>query len=57
MRNALLVGTNQTKLLIYGTAAEAVTNVILDYGLIFGNLVCHNLVLMVQLMHLLLLKE
>jgi Na+-driven multidrug efflux pump len=38
MRNALLVGTNQTKLLIYGTAAEAITNVILDYGLIFGKL-------------------
>lgn len=38
MRNALLVGTNQTRLLIYGTAAEAVTNVILDYGFIFGKL-------------------
>jgi len=38
MRNALLVGTNQTKLLIYGTAAEAIANVILDYGFIFGKL-------------------
>lgn len=38
MRNALLVGTNQTKLLVYGTAAEALTNVVLDYGLIFGKL-------------------
>ena len=38
MRNALLVGTNQTKLLIYGTAAEALTNIALDYGFIFGKL-------------------
>jgi putative MATE family efflux protein len=38
MRNALLVGTNQTKLLVLGTAAEAVTNVVLDYGFIFGKL-------------------
>lgn len=38
MRNALLVGTNNTKLLIYGTAAEAISNVILDYGFIFGKL-------------------
>ena len=38
MRNALLVGTNNTKLLIYGTAAEAIANVILDYGFIFGKL-------------------
>lgn len=38
MRNALLVGTNQSKLLIWGTLAETIANVILDYGLIFGNL-------------------
>jgi len=38
MRNGLLVGTNQSKLLVYGTLAETVTNVVLDYGLIFGNL-------------------
>lgn len=38
MRNALLVGINQTKLLIFGTAAEAVANVIFDYGFIFGKL-------------------
>ena len=38
MRNALLVGTNQTRLLIWGTVAEAVTNIVLDYGLIYGNL-------------------
>ena len=38
MRNALLVGTNQSKLLIWGTLADTVSNVILDYGLIFGNL-------------------
>ena len=38
MRNALLVGTNQSKLLIWGTLAETTTNVVLDYGFIFGNL-------------------
>lgn len=38
MRNALLVGTNNTKLLVYGTAAEAVANVVLDYGFIFGKM-------------------
>jgi multidrug resistance protein, MATE family len=37
MRNALLVGTNQTRLLIWGTLAEAVTNIFLDYGLIYGH--------------------
>ena len=38
MRNALLVGTNQSRLLIIGTLAETVTNIVLDYGLIFGRL-------------------
>jgi len=38
MRNALLIGTNQSKLLIYGTAVEAIANIVLDYGLIFGKL-------------------
>lgn len=38
MRNALLVGTNQSKLLVWGTLAETISNVVLDYGLIFGNL-------------------
>lgn len=38
MRNALLVGTNQSKLLIWGTLAETISNVVLDYGLIFGNI-------------------
>lgn len=38
LRNALLVGTNQTKWLVYGTASEAIINIILDYGFIFGNL-------------------
>ncbi len=38
MRNALLVGINQSKLLVIGTASEAAVNVVLDYGLIFGNL-------------------
>jgi putative MATE family efflux protein len=38
MRNALLVGTNQSRLLVWGTLAETVSNVLLDYGLIFGKL-------------------
>jgi len=37
MRNALLVGTNQSKFLIYGTLAEAAVNIGLDYGLIYGH--------------------
>jgi multidrug resistance protein, MATE family len=36
MRNALLVGTNQSKLLITGTVAEAIANIFFDYTLIFG---------------------
>lgn len=38
MRNALLVGTNQSKYLIGGVLAEAVANVFFDYTLIFGKL-------------------
>ncbi|MHA4807593.1 MATE family efflux transporter [Flavitalea flava] len=38
MRNALLVGTNQSKFLVYGTLAETLVNITLDYGLIFGHL-------------------
>ncbi len=38
MRNALLVGVNQTKLLVWGTFAEALMNVVFDYGLIYGKL-------------------
>lgn len=37
MRNALLVGTNQSKYLVYGTLAETIVNIGLDYGLIFGH--------------------
>ncbi|HEV8284954.1 MAG TPA: MATE family efflux transporter [Chitinophagaceae bacterium] len=37
MRNALLVGTNQSKYLVYGTLAEAITNIFFDYSLIFGH--------------------
>ena len=37
MRNALLVGTNLTKLLVWGTLAEAATNIFLDYSLIYGH--------------------
>ncbi len=38
MRNALLVGTNQTQFLFWGTFAEASTNIVLDWGLIYGKL-------------------
>lgn len=38
MRNSLLVGINQTKLLVLGTATEAIINVVFDYGLIYGKL-------------------
>ena len=38
MRNAVLVGINQSRLLVWGTLAETVSNVVLDYGLIFGRL-------------------
>ena len=37
MRNALLVGTNQTRFLVWGTLAEAVVNIFLDYALIYGH--------------------
>ncbi|MCB0716061.1 MAG: MATE family efflux transporter [Chitinophagaceae bacterium] len=37
MRNALLVGTNNSKFLIYGAFAEAITNIIFDYLFIFGH--------------------
>jgi MATE family multidrug resistance protein len=36
MRNALLVGTNQTKFLVWGTLSEAVANIFLDYAMIYG---------------------
>lgn len=36
MRNALLVGTAQTQLLVWGTVAEATVNIFLDYALIYG---------------------
>ena len=37
MRNALLVGTNQTRFLVWGTLVEAIINILLDYLLIFGH--------------------
>ncbi|MBS1486128.1 MAG: MATE family efflux transporter [Bacteroidetes bacterium] len=37
MRNALLVGTNLTKLLIWGTLAETIFNIFFDYALIYGH--------------------
>jgi putative MATE family efflux protein len=36
LRNALLVGTNQSRYLVTGTLAEAISNVLFDYLLIFG---------------------
>jgi len=38
LRNALLVGINQSKLLIIGTLAEAMANIFFDYSLIFGKM-------------------
>jgi len=38
LRNALLVGTNQSRYLVAGTLAETITNIGLDYVLIFGML-------------------
>ena len=37
MRNALLVGTNQTRLLVWGTLSEALANIFFDYSLIYGH--------------------
>lgn len=37
MRNALLVGTNQSKYLVFGTLAEAISNIFFDYSFIFGH--------------------
>jgi putative MATE family efflux protein len=36
MRNALLVGTNQTRFLVWGALSETLVNIFLDYGLIYG---------------------
>ncbi len=36
LRNALLVGTNQSRYLVIGTLAEAASNMVFDYLLIFG---------------------
>lgn len=38
MRNALLVGTNQSKYLIAGTVSETIANIFFDYTLIYGKL-------------------
>lgn len=37
MRNALLVGTNQTKFLVWGTLSEAIANIFFDYAFIYGH--------------------
>jgi putative MATE family efflux protein len=36
MRNALLVGTNQSKYLVAGTLAETISNIFFDYSFIYG---------------------
>lgn len=36
MRNALLVGTNQSKYLVIGSVAETISNIFFDYAFIFG---------------------
>jgi multidrug resistance protein, MATE family len=36
MRNALLVGINQSKYLVAGTLAETIANIFFDYALIYG---------------------
>ena len=36
MRNALLVGTNQSRYLMIGAIAETLTNIFFDYGFIYG---------------------
>jgi multidrug resistance protein, MATE family len=38
MRNALLVGTNNSRYLVIGTLAETIANILFDFLLIFGNL-------------------
>lgn len=38
MRNALLVGTNQSQYLVVGTIIETIANVFFDYTLIYGKL-------------------
>lgn len=38
LRNALLVGINQSKFLMVGTAVETLFNIVFDYGLIYGKL-------------------
>ncbi|MFT3945918.1 MAG: MATE family efflux transporter [Agriterribacter sp.] len=38
MRNALLVGTNNSRYLVIGTLAEAISNIFFDYTLIYGRL-------------------
>jgi putative MATE family efflux protein len=37
MRNALLVGTNNSRYLVSGTLAETIANILFDYLLIFGH--------------------
>ena len=37
MRNALLVGTNNSRYLVLGTLAETLANILFDFLLIFGN--------------------
>lgn len=43
LRNALLVGINQSKYLVAGTLAETLANIFFDYTLIFGKLGMPNM--------------
>ncbi len=38
LRNALLIGINQSKYLLWGTLAETVFNIFFDYGFIYGKM-------------------
>ena len=38
LRNGFLVGTGKSKFLVWGTLAEALTNIFFDYALIYGKL-------------------
>ena len=42
MRNALLISVNKSNYLVIGTLAETLTNIFLDYILIFGRFGFHN---------------
>src|SRR5438445_299711 len=43
LRNAVLVGTNNSRFLVIGTLVETLTNIVLDYALITGKLGFHKI--------------